>query len=176
MFFWIVFVLMVIAIGLVIFGEFCYRKRRKALGEYDGYDWRYSEKEQQQRREKREVIEKSWYGKIGDFWCDHCTPFFATMGVLIAIVAIMLLGILICYGIAPGDEAMYEARYESLMYQYENAIFEKDSDVIGNKQLYDEIREYNETISVGKTYANDFWWGIFWADYYNDLLLIELNQ
>jgi hypothetical protein len=175
MFFWIFFTPMVIAIGLAVFGEFCYRKRDKALDKYSGYDWHYSQEKQQQRREAREAIQRSWYGKIGDFWCDESTPFLVGMGVLIAIVAIMLLGILICYGTAPGEEAKYEARYESLMYQYENAIFENDSDVIGNKQLYDEIREYNETISVGKTYTNNFWWGIFWADYYNDLPLIELN-
>lgn len=176
MFFWIFFALMVIAIGLVVFGNFCYRKRCKALEKYDGYDWYYSEEEQQRRKEKREAIEKSWYGKIGDFWYNYCTPFFVAMVVLIVIVALMLFAIFICHAYAPGEEATYEARYESLMYQYENAIFEKDSDVIGNKQLYDEIRVYNEIISVGKTYANDFWWGIFWPDYYNDLPLIDLKQ
>ena len=175
MIFWIFFALMATAIGLVIFGECCYKKWQKRRREYN-YNWRRSIEEAHELTEKQKEIDASWYGKIGDFWGNYSTPFIATMGVLIVIVAGMLIGISICYGTAPGEEAKYEARYESLMHQYENAIFEKDSDIIGNKQLYDEIREYNETISVGKTYANDFWWGIFWADYYNDLPLIELNQ
>ena len=166
MIFWIIFALMMVAIGVVIFGESCYKKWRKERSKYD-YDWRNAE--------KKKEIDISWYGKIGDFWADHCTPFHVVMGVLIAFVAIMLLILGITYGTSAGDEAMYETRYESLMYQYENAIFEKDSDVIGNKQLYDEIREYNETIAVGKTYTDDFWWGIFWPDFYEDLPLIELK-
>lgn len=175
MIFWIAFILMMVAVGIALFGECCYKKWRKERRKYD-YEWHCSIEESHKRTEKQKEIDTSWYGKIGDFWCDHCTPFFVVMGILIAVFVIMLICLCVTYGCAPGDEAIYEARYESLMYQYENAIFEKDSDVVGNKMLYDEIREYNETISVGKTYANDFWWGIFWADYYNDLPLIEFNQ
>lgn len=175
MIFWITFVLMVIAISIALIGENCYKTWQKERRKYD-YDWRCSIEEAHKRDEERKEIDASWYGKIGDFWCDHCTPFCVVMGVLIAIVAIMLISFCVIYGTAPGEQARYETRYEALMYQYENAIFEKDSDVVGNKMLYDEIREYNETVSVGKTYANDFWRGIFWADYYNDLPLIELNQ
>ena len=176
MFFWIGIILMVIAIAIVVFGECCYRKWRREKNEYDGlYEYCYSNEEREKRRKKREEIDASWYGKLGDFWGDHALPFQVAMGVLIAIVAIMLVILGITYGLAAGDEAIYTARYESLSYQYENAVFEKDSDVIGNKQLYDEIQEYNELISVGKTYANDPLWGIFWPDFYNDLPLIELQ-
>ena len=174
MIFWIIFALMIVAISVVIFGECCYKKWQNERSKYD-HEWHYPTEEAQRRVEKRKEIDASWYGKIGDFWGDYCTPFHVAMGVLIAIVAIMLLILGITYGVSAGEEAMYEARYESLMYQYENAIFENDSDVVGNKQLYDEIREYNETIVVGKTYTNDLWWGIFWPDYYNDLPLIELK-
>ena len=175
MIFWIAFVLMMVAVSVVLFGECCYKKWQKKRREYD-YSWHHSYEESQKRVEKQKEIDASWCGKIGDFWANHSTLFCVVMGVLIAVIVVMLIFLCVTYGCAPGDEAKYEARYESLMYQYESAIFEKDGDVIGNKQLYDEIREYNETVSVGKTYANDFWWGIFWADYYNDLPLIELNQ
>ena len=175
MIFWIAFILMMVVASVVLFGECCYKKWRKERRKYDPH-WRCSTEEMYRQIEKQKEIDASWYGKIGDFWKYHRTPFLTIMGALIAVLVMMLICICVTYGTALGNEAKYEARYESLMYQYENAIFEKDSDIIGNKQLYDEIREYNEAISVGKTYANDFWWGIFWADYYNDLPLIELNQ
>ena len=174
MFFWIIASVMVVFIAIVIFGESCYKKWRKERDKYD-YEWHYSSEERQRRAERREEIDKSWYGKIGDFWCDNCTPFQVIMGVLIAIVAIMLIILAVTYGTAPGDETKYQTRYEVLTYEYQNAIFEKDSDVVGNKMLYDEIREYNETIAVGKTYVDDVWWGIFWPDFYEDLPLIEFE-
>ena len=176
MFFWIFVILMVISVGLVILGKCCYNKWRRERGKYDSfYEHRYPNEEYEKRRKKREEIDASWYGRVGDLWDDHPGPLLVIMGILIAIVVIMLIGLGVTYGLAAGDEAIYTARYESLSYQYENAIFEKDSDVIGNKQLYDDIQEYNELISVGKTYANDLMWGIFWPDFYNDLPLIELQ-
>ena len=174
MIFWMAFILMMVAVSIVLFGETCYKKWRKERSKY-GYEWCYSTEESEKRVEKQKEIDASWYGKIGDFWGDNCTPFQVIMGVLIAIVAIMLVILAVTYGTAPGEETKYETRYEMLAYEYQNAIFENDSDVVGNKMLYDEIREYNETISVGKTYANDSLWGIFWPDFYNDLPLIELQ-
>jgi hypothetical protein len=167
---------MVITIATVVFGECCYRKWRREKNKYDSfYEYHYSNEEREKRRKKREEIDASWYGKLGNFWNGHALPFQVAMGVLIVIVVIMSIMLGVVYGTAIGEEAKYTARYESLSYQYENAVFEKDSDVIGNKQLYDEIQEYNETISIGKTYANDPLWGIFWPDFYNDLPLIELQ-
>lgn len=118
---------------------------------------------------------KHWFGEL----CykqdlDECAGGFAIgFGVFFAILVIALT---IIYGSAAGEAARYQQKYEALSYQYENAVFEKDSDIVGNKQLYDDILEYNEDVIVGKTYTHNFWWGIFWPNFYDDLPIIEYQD
>ena len=62
-----------------------------------------------------------------------------------------------------GIEASIEAnkqRYESLVYQAENNLYENDND-LGKKDLVNQIQEWNEDLARGKILQDDFWVGIF---------------
>ncbi len=57
-------------------------------------------------------------------------------------------------------------RYNSLVYQLENELYDNDNDV-GKKELYDEIREWNEDLAYYKNVQNDFWIGIYYSKIYD---------
>ena len=76
-----------------------------------------------------------------------------------------------------GVEARIEAkkqRYESLIYQAENNLYENDND-LGKKELVNQIQEWNEDLAKGKALQDDFWVGIFYADIYDEFDFIPMT-
>ena len=76
-----------------------------------------------------------------------------------------------------GVEASIEAnkqRYESLIYQAENNLYENDND-LGKKELANQIQEWNEDLARGKALQDDFWVGIFYADIYDEFDFIPMT-
>ena len=76
-----------------------------------------------------------------------------------------------------GVEASIESnkqRYESLIYQAENNLYENDND-LGKKELVNQIQEWNEDLASGKALQDDFWVGIFYADIYDEFNFIPMT-
>ena len=76
-----------------------------------------------------------------------------------------------------GIEASIEAskqRYESLVYQAENNLYENDND-LGKKDLVNQIQEWNEDLARGKALQDDFWVGVFYADIYDEFDFIPMT-
>ena len=76
-----------------------------------------------------------------------------------------------------GVEAKIEAnkqRYDSLVYQAENNLYENDND-LGKKELVNQIQEWNEDLASGKALQNDFWVGIFIPDIYDGFGFIPMT-
>ena len=99
-------------------------------------------------------------------------------GVLIGaaiIVVIMLFVLAIIYIGAPAEYARKQAEYESFSWEISNDVYTEDDDILGHKELYNQVREWNKHVAGCKANANNFWIGIFVPDYYNDLQLIELK-
>ena len=74
-------------------------------------------------------------------------------------------------------EASIEAnkqRYDSLVYQAENNLYENDND-LGKKELVNQIQEWNEDLASGKALQDDFWVGIFYADIYDEFDFIPMT-
>lgn len=74
-------------------------------------------------------------------------------------------------------EASIEAnkqRYESLVYQAENNLYENDND-LGKKELVNQIQKWNEDLARGKALQDDFWVGIFYADIYDEFDFIPMT-
>lgn len=112
--------------------------------------------------------DKIWYEEWIDCVC---------WGVLIpsAIVAIIMSIFVIDANVGiEGKIASDEQRYEALVYQVENEIYENDNDV-GKYELYNQVREWNEDLAKGKAMQNDFWLGIFYPDIFDKFEFIELK-
>lgn len=68
----------------------------------------------------------------------------------------------------------YKTEYNSLVYQYENNIYDNDND-LGKKELMNDILEWNKNLTYMQNAQDDFWIGIFFADIYDQFKTIELG-
>ena len=169
MIFWIFVILTVLGIGFGIFIRVCAAKDNAAVKHYLGFDT------QQEREEHKKTRLESLVYKI-DTNCAGEWPDFAAwiVGITCLIVTlIMSICIIDAHVSAEAAVAVNEKRYESLVYQYENNIYDNDNDVVGKKQLFDEIQEWNEDLARYKVKQNNFWVGIFYADIFDQFEFIE---
>ena len=99
----------------------------------------------------------------------------AIISVLAGIALVVMLIVVIVNNV--GIEASIESskqRYESLIYQAENNLYENDND-LGKKELVNQIQEWNEDLARGKALQDDFWVGIFYADIYDEFDFIPMT-
>lgn len=95
---------------------------------------------------------------------------------VIALIAIVISGIvMLCsYGDAEANIAQNNKRYESLVYQLENNLYDNDND-LGKKELYNEIREWNEDLAYYQSIQDNFWFGIYYPHVFDQFEFIELG-
>ena len=74
-----------------------------------------------------------------------------------------------------GDVERNQVRYDSLMYQYENYLYDNDNDV-GKKELMSEIQSWNEDLVWYKTMQRNPWIGIYIPNVYDQFDFIELHE
>ena len=98
------------------------------------------------------------------------------LGIVLMIIAVsMAIFILVVHGGADGSKAGYEQTYASLVYQLNNNLYDNNNDIV-KKELFTEIKEYNEDIACNRAAQDNFWIGIFIPDIYDELELIELEK
>ena len=99
----------------------------------------------------------------------------AVLAFVAGIAAAIMLVVIIVNNV--GVEASIESnkqRYDSLVYQAENNLYENDND-LGKKDLVNQIQEWNEDLARGKALQDDFWVGIFYADIYDEFDFIPMT-
>lgn len=106
------------------------------------------------------LIVEDYCGIIPEWGCTIACVTTAVSGIITLILGISLL---FYYANIDAAVAENQARYEALVYQMENEIYENDND-LGKKELYDEVREWNEDLAYGKAAMDNFWIGIFYAN------------
>ena len=111
-----------------------------------------------------------------DSWdFDWVSTLSTIISVLAGIALVVMLIVVIVNNV--GIEASIESskqRYESLIYQAENNLYENDND-LGKKELVNQIQEWNEDLARGKALQDDFWVGIFYADIYDEFDFIPMT-
>lgn len=112
---------------------------------------------------------------VGRFF-DEALGFF---GLLFGVGGVIIFTIMITTAILnnlgiQGQIAKNEQRYESLVYQLENNLYDNDND-IGKKELYNQIQKWNEDLANGKAMQHDIWVGVFYPNIYDHFEFIELK-
>ncbi len=118
------------------------------------------------------VLAIAFFDSLDFEWVSMLSAIIST----IAGIAFVVMLIVVIYNNV-GVEASIEAnkqRYESLVYQAENNLYENDND-LGKKELVNQIQEWNENLARGKTLQDDFWVGIFYADIYDGFDFIPMT-
>ena len=111
-----------------------------------------------------------WY-ILSDGWSD--APIFALI-IVAVLLAISLSFFACCHIGVKGDVARYTARYESLVYQYENNLYDNDNDV-GKRELMADIELWNSDLAYKKTMQRNFWVGVYIPNIYDQFKYIELK-
>lgn len=98
-------------------------------------------------------------------------------GIIITVIvalAIVISGFVMidAYGNVEAKIAENNKRYESLVYQLENNLYDNDND-LGKKELYNEIREWNEDLAYYQNIQDNFWFGIFYPNVFDQFEFIE---
>lgn len=116
-------------------------------------------------------------GIISDrFWKLDWLQIPAIISILFGGLAFIIMVIVLCcchIGV-DGYIAKNQARYETLVYQYENDIYDNDND-LGKRDLMEDIQKWNEDLAWYKENQDDFWVGIFIPNIYDQFEFIELK-
>lgn len=118
---------------------------------------------------------------VGIVWLvlDDCSDWFE---VQFTITGIGLIGLIISiiafcsnYINVDGYIDQMNVRHDSLVYQYENDIYENDNDV-GKRELMTDIQNWNEDLARLREAQYDFWVGIYRPNIYDQFEFIELER
>ena len=140
--------------------------KRWSIGDYD-------ERQEFVKKHESSLAHKVDHSIAGE-WPEYATWIASViLGIVVLIMGICIIGAHAC---VEADIAANEQIYASLVYQYENDIYDNDDDVIGKKQLYDQIQEWNMDLARCKAKEKDFWLGIFYPNIFDRFEFIEYKQ
>lgn len=111
-------------------------------------------------------VEKRFYNYSWLFLAIALISFIVTM--------VMLIDIISRNTNVDAYVAENQMRYEMLVYQYENDIYDNDND-LGKRDLMEDIQEWNEDLAYYREAQDDFWVGIFHPNVYDQFEFIELK-
>lgn len=169
MLFWIFAIPFILCLAFGIFIRVCV-----AINDYrDHKRWDIDDYDERQAYAKKN--KDSLANKV-DYNCSSEWPEYTawTASAILGIV-VLIMGILIMEAHIPAKAKVeqYQMRYEALLYQYENDVYDGDDDVVGKRSLYTDIEHWNSDLAYRKRIQRDFWVGIFYPNIYDQFEFIE---
>lgn len=108
-------------------------------------------------------------------YLDIMPIIFGTLSMIFGIVLAVVVILAVVANISTdGFIESSKQRYNSLVYQLENNLYDNDND-LGKKELYNQIQDWNEDLAKGKALQNNFWLGAFYPDVYDQFDFIDLE-
>lgn len=107
-------------------------------------------------------------------FCNYSWPFLGIALISCIVAIVMLMEIISENTNVDAYVAENQMRYEMLVYQYENDIYDNDND-LGKRDLMEDIQEWNEDLAYYREAQDDFWVGIFYPNVYDQFEFIELK-
>ena len=114
---------------------------------------------------------------IIDSECNYSNCFYVCILVFaICLTAVVVSLVIMCCSYIGVDAYVdrMDARYEVLVYELENEVFDNNND-IGKQELMDKIQNWNEDLAWCKEAQDDFWIGIYIPDVYDHFEPIPLK-
>lgn len=120
------------------------------------------------------VVVCLWLAVYSEKRCGYSWLFIAIAFLSFLVSIIMLVDIIVRNTNVDAYVAENQMRYEMLVYQYENDIYDNDND-LGKRDLMEDIQEWNEDLAYYREAQDDFWVGIFHPNVYDQFEFIELK-
>lgn len=95
--------------------------------------------------------------------------------VMSLVVGISAICIVVDHASADAYIARNTQKYESLVYQYKNNLYDNDND-LGKKELMDQIQEWNTDLAMKQELQDNFWLGIYYPNIYDRFDFIDLEH
>lgn len=110
--------------------------------------------------------------KIDSYICDVINSIVLTIGTITTLILSIAAIIINCN--SQGKLIELQERYTAINTKISTEIYIDKLD-INNKDIIDEIYEYNNDVKYGKYYQKDFWIGMFVPNIYDELEAIDYN-
>lgn len=122
------------------------------------------------------IVVAVWATNNGNEIIEGIGMLLAVFGIIGTVAAMIMLPMIIVANVGTvGKIAANQQRYDSLVYQLENNLYDNDND-LGKKELYDEIQNWNEDLAKGQVMQHDIWVGWFYPNIYDGFEFIELGS
>jgi hypothetical protein len=169
MLFWIFVIPLILCLAFGIFIRVCVAiddgrdRKRWDINDYD-------ERQKYDKKYQNRLAHKVDHNIAGEW--PECATWITSV---ILGITVLVMGIYIIEAHIPAEAKVeqYQMRYESLLYQYENDVYDGDDDVVGKRDLYTDIEYWNSDLAYHKRIQRDFWVGIFHPNIYDQFEFIE---
>ena len=126
-----------------------------------------------------DIFEEEKHEKLHDFFWKYDDGIMVT-GLLFTIVFGIVVGVMACVIVSENTEAsakveQYRERYKALEFKVESKSYRDDFGLL-NKEVIDEIQQWNEDVSYNKSIQRNFWLGIFYPNIYDEFETIDYER
>lgn len=116
-----------------------------------------------------------WYLCVMKWNCLELEPPFMISALAFAVISIICIVLVLPRFEDSGAKARDEQIYKSLVYKAENADIRDEFGLL-NKEYLDEVQEWNSNLAKNKSMQHNFWIGIFYPQYSDELDFINIEN